>query len=237
MSKKVKVLILVLLASALLLLSADLNAKAAGTATVVVLSSVGGTTSPAGGTSPSETIGQSVSFAATPDSGWNFFYWIVTTAAGSTTYTTNPLSWNVTGAGSVQAMFLPTRNGTLTPVAAGTSAVYFPTSAGGSTSPKAGTTQTETNGITVAFTATAGTGFKFLCWIIAPASGGIVYTSNPLEYNVSGACAAQALFLPTSSTVTLPKIVNEFSSAATVGLAIAMLAVACGTYAYKKTKK
>jgi len=236
MGKKVKVLTLILLASTLLLLSASLTAKAASTTTVVVLASVGGTTSPAAG-SQTETVGQSVSFTATPSSGWQFFYWIVTTAAGSTTYTTNPLSWSVTGEGSVQAMFLPSRNATATHVGAGTSSIYFETSAGGSTSPKEGTTQSETNGKTATFTATPGTGFTFLCWIVAPASGGIVYTSNPLSFNVSGGCAAQALFIPSSSTVTLPKIVSEFSSAATVGLAVAMIAVACGAYAYKKTRK
>jgi hypothetical protein len=134
-------------------------------------------------------------------------------------------------------MFLPATNATVTSAAAGTAAIDVLTSAGGSTTPAAGT-KTYTIGQTVTFTATAGSVFKFLCWIVAPAKGGIVYTANPLVYNVSNSgCAAQALFLPTSSTVTLPKIVNEYSSAATVGLAIAMVAVACGTYAYKKTKK
>jgi hypothetical protein len=237
MNRKIKVLTLVLLASTLLVMATSLSVKAQGTATVAILSSVGGTTSPAGGTSPSYTIGHSASFTATPGSGWQFFYWIVTTAAGSTTYTTNPLSWDVTGAGSVQAMFLPTTNATETPNPAGTSSIYVLVSAGGETTP-ASETYTYNVGSVATFTATPGSGFRFLCWVVAPATGGIVYTANPLNYNVTnGDCAVQALFVPTSSTVTLPTIVDEYSSAAVVALTATLVAVAFATFAARRKVK
>ncbi len=238
MSKKIKFLTIVLVLSALMLIATNFNVKAQTTATVAVLSSVGGTTSPAGGTSNSYTVGQNQSFTATPSSGWQFFYWIVTTAAGANTYTTSSLSWNVTGAGSVQAMFLPTTNATQTPSGSGTSSFLVELSADGSTTPAAGT-QNYTIGSTATFTATPGTGFKFVCWVVAPSTGGVVYTDSTLNYNVTNSgCAIQAMFVPTSSSVTLPSIVPEFSSAAIAILAIALVAVAFGTVVVtRKLKK
>jgi hypothetical protein len=250
MNYKIKILILTLLASALLA-ATNLNVQAQGTTTVAILASNGGTTDPAGGTNPTYTIGQTATFTATPSSGWQFFYWIVTTAAGSTTYTTNPLSWNVTGAGSAQAMFLPTTNATVAPSAAGTTSLYFLTSAGGDISSGgpttagakltsaglSGKTQDLTIGTTYNYSATPGSGFTFVAWVLAPSSGGVVFTSNPLLYNASQSCAIQALFIPNSSTVTLPTIINEYSSAATVGLTVALLAVAFGAFAIRRKPK
>ena len=238
MSKKIKIITLVLLVSTLLILGANLNVKAQTTATVAVLSSVGGTTTPAGGTTPSYTIGQDQTFTATPSSGWQFFYWIVTTAAGSTTYTTSSLTWNVTGAGSVQAMFLPTTNATEAPTSAGTSSIFVELSAGGSTVPKEGTTQSYAIGSTQTFAATPGSGFTFVCWVVGPATGGIVYTSSTINYNVTNSgCAIQAMFVPSSSNVTLPKIAPEFSSAAVAILAIVLVAVAVGAFALRRRPK
>ena len=65
-------------------------------------------------------------------------------------------------------------------------------------------TYTYDNDTVQTFTATTSTGFQFLCWVIVAASptGPTTSTTNPLSYTLTQSIALQALFIPTSSTVT-----------------------------------
>ena len=63
-------------------------------------------------------------------------------------------------------------------------------------------TYTYDNDTVQTFTAPTSTGFQFLCWVIVAASGPTTSTANPLSYTLTQSIALQALFIPTSSTVT-----------------------------------
>ena len=239
--KESKIVVFTVLTAALLMASLNscIPVKAQGTATVDTFSSIGGTTSPAAGTYTNYTVGTTYTFTETPASGNSFLYWIVATAAGGATYTTPTLSYNITESTTlIQAMFIPTTNTTVSSSQTGAATVELLVSIGGSTVPAAGTYTNYTAGTVSAFKAVPGTGFSFLCWVVASSSANI-YTANPLAYNVSGtACGIQAMFIPTSSTVTLPTpTVNEFSSAIAVILAAVLATVAVGTYTVTRKNK
>lgn len=134
-------------------------------------------------------------------------------------------------------MFIPTTNATTTSPATGTSTVQVLSSEGGETIPSAGTYTNYTIGTSSTFTASAGSGFKFLYWIVVPATGANVYTTSTLPLNITAnTCGLQAMFVPTDSTITVPTI-PEFSSVALVILAAVLIAVAMGTFAFKRNKK
>jgi len=125
--------------------------------------------------------------------------------------------------------------------------VYVYTSLGGTvsangTSLTGGNIYNYDNGSAVNFTATAGTGFQFLDWIYVSTSGGATSTANPFVYTVSVASySIQAMFIPTSSAVTLPTptpTVNEFSSATAIIIVAILVTSAFGTHTHtKKAKK
>ena len=60
-------------------------------------------------------------------------------------------------------------------------------------------TYTYTSGSTQTFTATPATGFQFLCWVIAGASGSETSTTNPLDYALTQDVAIQAVFIPSGA--------------------------------------
>ena len=262
-TKVTKLFALIILTSALLLVAinpAMQSVKAATTTdTITVFASCAGTTTPASNsTGPYATYTYDnntvQTFTATPGTGFKFLCWVIVTASGPTTSTTNPLSYTLTQPIAIQALFVP--SSTVTPSATPTATpsqygVTVFTSVGGETTPTGVSTTAPyvtynyNSGSVQTFTATAGTDFKLLCWLIVGANGGTVSTTNPLSYTVSESSAVQALFIPTSSTVTLPTTsptptpkVDEFSSATAIIIAAVLVIVAFGTYTYtKKAKK
>ena len=263
-TKNIKVFALILLTSALLLVAINPNIQSVKAATttdsVTVFASCGGTTTPANNaTGPYGTYtynnDTAQTFTATAGTGFQFLCWVIVAASGPTTSTTNPLSYTLSQSIAIQALFIPTSSTvstTPTPTTIpSTYSVSVFTSVGGTTTPT-GISKTApyanynyNSGTTQTFTANAGTDFKLLCWEIVTANGGTTSTTNPLSYKVSQAAAVQALFIPTSSTVTLPTTsptptpkVDEFSSATAIIIAAVLVIVAFGTYTFtKKAKK
>ena len=221
--KATKILTVILIASALLIAFASAGVKAQSTGSVYIYAGVGGTITEGGatltgGTTYNYTSGTTVTFTATPGTGFKFLSWESVSASGATTSTTNPLALNVTTSScALQAMFVPTTNYTVTSgTATGSSSFSVLTSIGGTTTPS--TTTSFTIGQTATLTATPGTGFQCIGWVVATAAGSTIYNTATVNYNVTASgCAWQAYFVPTSSTQTIP----EFSTAATAILTIA----------------
>ena len=245
-TKNTKLFALILLTSMLLLVAispAMQSVKAATTTdTVTVFASVDGTTTPASNaTGPYATYTYDnntvQTFTAPTSTGFQFLCWVIVAASGPTTSTTNPLSYTLTQSIALQALFIPTSSTvtptptpTTTPTGVSTTAPYV------SYNYNSGSVQT--------FTATAGTDFKLLCWLIVGANGGTTSTSSSLSYTVSQDVAIQAFFIPTSSTVTLPSTsptptptVPEFSSTIAIIIAAVLVIVAFGTYTFTKRAK
>jgi hypothetical protein len=80
-----------------------------GTAPIDVLTSIGGTTTPAAGTYTTYTIGTTISFTANAGSNFRFLYWMVPSAAGGAyTSTANPIAYTLSAnACAIQAFFIP----------------------------------------------------------------------------------------------------------------------------------
>jgi hypothetical protein len=252
-AKNVKVFVLILLTLVLMILAINpglLSVKAAATDGVYVYTSCGGTvvsngTTLAGGTTYNYTNGAVVTFTATPIADFNFLCWEYASGSGASTSITNPLVYTVSSTEcAIQALFIPAVNATSSSSSSqtGTAPIDVLNSIGGSTTPAAGTYTTYTIGQTISFTANAGDNFRFLYWMVPSAAGG-AYTStlNPIPYKLSAnACAIQAFFVPSSSTVTLPTPtpkINEFSSASVIIMVVALIIAAFGTYAYTKKMK
>jgi len=245
---------LIVLVSALLLVAANLNmpsVKAQTTESVYIYISCGGTISVNGATltegiNYNYTSGSSVTFTATASNGCTFLYWEYASKLGTDTSTNNPLTYTVPSTSSaIQAMFIPTVNSSLATSSSQTATAPFdvPISIGGTTTPAGAVYTNYTIGSTIKFAANADSGFRFLYWLVPAATGGQVsiLTSSAFTFVVTAnACAIQAYFEPTSSNVSLPaiKTINEFSSATTLIIVMALVIVAFGTYAYaRKTKK
>jgi hypothetical protein len=254
LTKNRSVLALILLMSALLV-AATLNVpsvNAQTTSSTYIYSSTGGTISAngevqMGGASYSSNTNDNVDFTATPESGYEFLAWEYATAAGACTVTDNPSPINITTDGAIMALFIPTANTTAPSTETGAATVIIYNSIGGETNPT-GTAEPAvytnyTIGETYTFTTIPGLNFKFLYWTIATSTGNY-YTTSTLDYTITESTVVmQAMFIPTDSDVTLPggatpTPIPEFSTIATVGITLALVAVAVGTYAYKrKTKK
>ncbi len=247
-SKKLKISGLILLTSAILIVALNAGVFAQTQGSVVVYSSVGGTitadgTTVNGGTTNSYNVGTTVNFNAVAGTGFEFIGWITVAASGANTTTDNPLALNITSdTCAIQAIFVSTTNTTATATTTGATSVTVFGSVGGTTSPTGGaTTPTTYSNYTIgtasSFQATPGDGFMLLCWESATASGGNTYTANPLQLNLTGDTGLQAIFVPTSSTVTVPTV-PEYSSAAIVIIAAILVAATLGTFAIvKKNKK
>ena len=238
---------LIVLTSALLLViindSNFSTVKAQTQDSVLVYDSCGGAisadgTNLTGGSSYNYANDTAVTFRSIPATGFDFLCWEVATAAGPSISTTNTLIYTVSGSVAIQALYTPIKNATYsTSTQTGTAPFDILASIGGTTSPASGTYTNYTIGTVVNIAANPGTGFKFLYWMVST-SGALTTTSNPLEYNVSAnSCGVQALFVPTSSTLTLPTpaaTINEFSSTTATITAITMVIVAFGAYTFHK---
>jgi hypothetical protein len=194
-----------------------LSVTAQGTATVVVLDTVGGTVDPAGTTTYAD--GTAVTLTATAmDDTFIFSSWLVSSGAGSETIFGNPATLTVAGGETyaVQAIFdvvqpppgvqnLPTN-------IASAALVVVLASAGGTTSPAPGT-YALADATQMMLTATPQSGWQFSHWTISGSStdhGGapvdLTPTANP--YNVNHGYGYtynyQAVFTPVGSATPTP---------------------------------
>ena len=249
MIKSRKILSLTLLTS--LIVFAALNASvisAQSQATVNVLESIGGTTDPSGTNTYAD--GTSVTFTATPDSAYQFVNWIISADTGANTSSIdNPYTLSVTGGTTydVQAVFppvLPPPGIGQIPTNMSTAAfVVVLAGAGGTTDPAPGT-YALADATAMNIKATADSGWVFDHWVISGPNlshGGYPFTATPTDnpYNVNhgygNMYSYQPVFTPTGTTTPTPTV-PEFSSIATIVVALALVAIALGTYAYRRKK-
>lgn len=251
---------MILLTSTLLIMASAAsvpNVKAATTTTLVVYTTLGassikanGTTLVQGSAGNALTTGATYSFTATAASGYQFLGWAYADATGPSGTTSATYTKVISAACSLEAIFVPTTNTTVTPSGSGSSAISLFATAGGTTSPAgslSGASITGTVGTATTITETPGTGYTFLCWVVQCSSNNY-YTSSTLNYKPTSTAGAaiEALWIPSTSGITLPSVsptptptkVAEFSSAVAAILAVALVAVAIGTYAVvKKNRK
>jgi hypothetical protein len=248
MIKSRKIFALTLLTS--LIVFAALNASvisAQTQATVNVLTSIGGTTDPSGTNTYAD--GTSVTFTATADAAYQFVNWIFSTDVGANLTTTNPMTLSVTGGTTynVQAVFAPVLpppgiGGLPVNLGAAAYVVVLP-AAGGTTTPAPGTYALE-NATSLLLKATPDSGWTFSHWVIGGPNlshGGYPFTATPTDnpYNVNhgygNMFSYQPVFTPTGTTTPTPTV-PEFSGVATIVAALALVAIALGTYAYRRKK-
>ncbi len=241
-----KVLSLILLTSILLITSIGAaSVKAATQPSVYVYNSQGGNIDANGtqltpSTNYNYTSGDTVNYTPVAGDGFAFLCWDWIGTATPVTSTSNTLTETLSASDScaIQALFVPVSNSTQTTTGTGAATVIALLSAGGTTSPSAGSgTASYTNytiGSSASFTATASSGFNFLYWLVVSAQGRSYYTSSTMNLTIpTSDVAVQAFFVPTSSTVTIP----EFSAVIVAVLAVALAVSAIGTVAYKRSKK
>ena len=65
---------------------------------------------------------------------------------------------------------------------------------------KEGAENTLNSGNTYSFTATASSGWKFVCFVYAAKTGAVGSTKNPFSEVISAACSLEAVFIPTTNT-------------------------------------
>jgi hypothetical protein len=251
MIKSKKIFALTLITSLLVLAAfASVFVKAQSTATLTMLDSVGGSTVPAPGTT-NPADGTQQTFTATADPNFIFQYWIVSSgAAGSSLVYDNPVTLPMIGGitFTVQAVFsplLPPPGVTNLPTNLATSAIIeVLAGAGGTTIPAPGT-YALADATSLNLTAMPDSGWQFAHWVISGPNlshGGYPFTATPTDnpYNVNhgygNTFAYQPVFVPLESTVPTPSI-PEYSSVAAIGIALALVAVAFGTIAYRRKTK
>jgi len=224
------------------------SVKAQAQATVTVVDSLGGTTTPSGTTDYDG--GTSVSLTATPDNGFVFFGWQVVSSEGNFTIADNPGTLVVTAGVvyNVQPTFLPIAF--ISPASASTpnlAIVVVLAAVGGTTNPPPGI-YGMSDASNLNLTATPDTGFTFSHWVIggAPLShGGYSFTDTPTDnpYNVGHGYgytySYQPVFdaiSPATSPTPTPKV-PEFSSAAAIITAMVLVIVAFSAYTFAKKPK
>ena len=246
--KKNKIFALTLLTTLLVFAVFAVSVNAQSTATVIVADSVGGTTDPAAGTTTPDD-GTDITFTATSADGFVFSNWVVSTDAGSNTIDTPSFDITVVGGVTynVQATFaqlLAVPGHTLpTNIATAAIVIVLP-GAGGTTSPAPGTYAMD-SATSFNLTAHPSSGWVFLHWVISGPNlshGGYPFTATPTEnpYNVNhgygNTYSYQPVFIPAGVTEPTPTT-PEFSAIATIAIALILVAIAFGTYAYRRKVK
>ena len=249
MFKSKKIFALTLIVSLLAVAAFAGVISAQSQATVDILSSIGGSTDPAAGTHMYDD-GTSVMFTATPDPESVFQYWVIATDAGSSTVTENPITLPVVGGTTynIQPVFsplLPAPGVTNLPTNMATAAIVVVLAgAGGTTTPVPGT-YALADASSLDLTATPSSGWAFSHWVIYGPNlshGGYPFTATPTDnpYNVNhgygNTFSYQPVFIPVGSTEPTPTV-PEFSSIATIIVALALVAVALGTYTFRRRTK
>ncbi len=228
------------------------NVKAQEQATVNVLDSIGGTTTPVNGTYNYDD-GASDTFTATASDGFVFLYWIIGTNAGANTVIDNPTTLTFTGGVTydIQPIF-QAFNATYPPVfarpfnAANYAIIVLVGGIGGNTTPAPGI-YALANASTFQITANPSSGWQFSHWVISggplTSHGGFSVTDTPTNnpYTVGHGYGYtydyQPVFTPISTSTSPSPSVAEFS-ANTAIILVAILAIALlGTIAYRKNNK
>jgi hypothetical protein len=240
-------LLAIAIVSALLLTSAACSVKAQGDATVVVLDSVGGTVDPSG--TNTYAAGTAVTLTATPmDAQFIFESWLISSDSGNSLSTDNPLTLTVDGGVTyaVQAVFTlvqPPPGNPVLPNMATAAIVVVLSSAGGTTTPAPGTYALE-DATSLMLTATPDSDWQFSHWVITGSTTDhgtspldLTPTDNPYNVNhgYGNTYYYQAVFTPVGTTEPTP--IPEFSSIATVIVALVLVAAAAGTIVYKRKTK
>jgi hypothetical protein len=194
-----------------------LSVNAQTQATVIMLDSIGGTTTPAAGTTTYPDGTQVTLSATAQDVSFNFGYWIISTDTSSVTITDNPVTIPVSAGTTytIQAVFNPIQapaGGSIPSNLATAAIIVVLPSAGGTTSPAPGTYAID-NAANVNLTAMANSGWQFSHWTICGTNtnhGGAptnwAPTDNP--YNVNHGYGYtyyyQAIFTPAGSSEPTP---------------------------------
>jgi hypothetical protein len=215
--KSSKSVALIFLATLLVAAALMMGVYAQSQATVMILTSVGGSTDPAAGTYQYND-GQVVTLTATPDSGNGFSNWIISTP-GATLNDPNPTTTVTVAAGTtytIQAVFQPLSiipSIPYAPFSNTTSAVIgILASAGGTVSPAPGLYYMA-NASSFQLTATPSSGWQFSHWVIYGPNlshGGYPYTATPtdnpytVDHGYGNRYDYQAVFTPTGSTEPTP---------------------------------
>ncbi|MGA3059531.1 MAG: hypothetical protein ABSD92_04085 [Candidatus Bathyarchaeia archaeon] len=249
-SKALKVLVFALLTATLLMAVTSSIVKAQTQDTIVIYNAVGGTTDPLEGTTTAAD-GSSFTITATAGAGFVFDSWSVATASGGVTYIDNPLTLTLNGSLGIQPVFDPVTfvspaTTSETPAQLATNAIVVLVAAtGGTTSPPPGY-YSMTDATNLNITAIPASGFTFDHWVIGGTPmnhGAYSFTDTPTNnpYNVNHGYGNtyyyQPVFDPISTATSPTPKVNEFSSALTIFLALALIATAFGTYAFTKRAK
>jgi len=251
--KNLKVFALIFILSAFVVTAAASNlaapvVHAQSQATVDVFVAAGGTTDPAEGSTTNYPDGTVVTLTATPGAGFVFSSWEIVSASGGIEDLNNPTTLTVSAGVeyAVQPVFSPIQQAfPSAPVTDfSTAAIVVVLSAvGGTTTPTPGT-YALASATSLNLQATAATGFTFDHWVIGGTPlnhGAYSFTDTPTNnpYNVNhgygNTYTYQPVFKPTSSTTS--PTVPEYSSVAAIFVALALVAVAFGTYAFKRKTK
>jgi hypothetical protein len=239
LSKYTALCLLLILASTMILsLGPTANAQDE-TAEVIILAAAGGTTDPAGSTTPyTYSENETITITATPDTGFKFSHWVIQgvytpghpnlapinvpinayndpnwtpslptpseTEQNSLVSSQNPLKI-ICGYGYTfiyQPVFEPVSS---TPPTSNNAVVIVLSATGGTTDPSPGT-YTYTPDETIKLTATPDSGFEFLYWIATGAEPGhdAVLLDSSLDINCQAGYTYtyQPVFAPTGSTTT-----------------------------------
>ena len=227
--------------------------KAQGTATVNVLVSLGGSTTPSGiSTYPDGTL---VTLTATPGNAYTFAYWEISSSLGVNLTTDNPATFTVSDSVNytVQPVFQPINEPAFVPAipsppTSSIAVVIVLASVGGTTSPGAGTYELA-SATTLTLTATPLSGWVFDNWVIGgyPLSHGAYSftdtpTNNPysVDHGYGYTYSYQPVFSLVSSTTSTPTpaATPEFPGAGVVGVVVVLIVVllSSGIYTYRKRK-
>ena len=246
--KNLKVFALIFILSAVVVTGAAsyVTVKAQTNGSITMFAAGGGETNPAAGTT-SYSAGTVVTLTATAGPGFVFTEWDILTAAGGTVDLNNPTTLTVASGTdyAIDPVFTVIQQAIPSaPVTDYSTAaiVVVLAGVGGSTTPAAGTYALN-NAANLDLKATPATGFVFDHWVIGGSPtghGAYTYTNTPTDnpYNVNhgygNTYSYQPVFRLTSSpSPTIP----EFSNVAAIIIALALVAVAFGTYAYKRKTK
>jgi hypothetical protein len=217
-------------------------------ATVNIVSASGGTTQPTG--TSTQMFGTSLTITADPDSTHVFQNWVISYSGGSNdiVLTDNPLTITAAGQVTITPVFVipePIPGRPIPTDLSKAAIVQILPSAGGTTIPNAGT-YALANAEKFDLIAMPNEGWKFSHWTICGTDTG--HGSSPTNwsptdnpYNVNHGYGAtyiyQAVFVPVGSTEPTPTPVPEFSSIATIIVAITLAAIAFGTYTFRRKTK